>query len=137
MITGFTCGAFDLLHPGHLALFKQATEQCDRLIVGLHTNPKSDRPYKNAPIQTVYERYTQLIACQDVDCVIPYDTEKDLENLLATETIDIRFLGEEYVGQKITAQQICEERNIKIVFLNRKHSYSSTELRERIKNAQQ
>lgn len=137
MIIGFTCGAFDLLHPGHLALFKQATAQCGKLIVGLHTNPKIDRPYKNVPIQTVYERYTQLMACQDVSHVIPYDTEKDLENLLATETIHVRFLGEEYLGQKITAQEICEERNIKIVFLNRKHSYSSTELRERIKNALQ
>ena len=135
MIIGFTCGAFDLLHPGHLALFKQATDQCDKLIVGLHTNPKIDRQHKNAPIQTVYERYTQLIALQDVDHVIPYDTEKDLENLLATEIIDVRFLGEEYLGQKITGQQICEQRNITIVFLNRKHSYSSTELRERIKNA--
>jgi len=136
MTTGFVCGAFDLLHPGHVALFKEARHHCNFLIVGLHTNPQIDRSYKNIPIQSMYERYVQLMSCKLVDQVIPYDTEKDLENILAIEPIDVRFLGEEYIGHQITGQKICEERNIKIIFLNRKHNYSSTELRERIKNAQ-
>jgi hypothetical protein len=68
--------------------------------------------------------------------VIPYDTEKDLENILAIENIQVRFLGTEYYGQPITGQQICEARQIELVFLERNHSYSSTELRERLKNAQ-
>lgn len=132
MIVGFTCGAFDLLHPGHLALFKEARQHCDYLIVGLHTNPQTDRSYKNIPIQSMYERYVQLVSCKLVNQVIPYDTENDLENILAIESINVRFMGEEYLGQSITGQKICEERNIKIVYLNRKHSYSSTELRKRI-----
>ena len=136
MRVGFTCGAFDLLHPGHLALFKQATEQCDYLIIGLQTNPQLDRTYKNVPIQTMYERFTQLMSCKYVDLVIPYDTEKDLENILAIENIQVRFLGHEYYGQPITGKQICETRNIELVFLERNHTYSSTELRERLKNAQ-
>lgn len=136
MKVGFTCGAFDLLHPGHLALFKQATDQCDYLIVGLQTNPQLDRSFKNVPVQSMYERYTQLISCKYVDHVIPYDTEKDLENILAIENIQVRFLGQEYYGQPITGQKICEEREIELVFLERNHSYSSTELRERLKNAQ-
>lgn len=135
MITGFVCGAFDLLHPGHLALFKDARQHCSYLIIGLHSNPQTDRSYKNAPIQSMYERYFQLMSCKLVDQVIPYDTENDLENILSIEPINVRFLGEEYIGHPITGQKICEERNIKIIFLNRKHNYSSTELRERIKNA--
>ena len=32
MIKGFTCGAFDLLHAGHIVMFKEAKENCDYLI---------------------------------------------------------------------------------------------------------
>ncbi len=29
MIIGFTCGAFDLLHAGHIAMLKECKEHCD------------------------------------------------------------------------------------------------------------
>jgi glycerol-3-phosphate cytidylyltransferase len=74
MIRGFTCGAFDLLHPGHVYLLQAASEQCDQLWVGLHTDPTIDRPEKNKPIQTTFERHTQLAAIKFVYGVIPYDT---------------------------------------------------------------
>src|SRR3954469_11641295 len=32
---GFTNGCFDLLHPGHLHLLRQARAACDRLVIGL------------------------------------------------------------------------------------------------------
>ena len=44
---GFTCGAMDLLHAGHILMLKEARGQCDRLIVGLQTDPSTDRPDKN------------------------------------------------------------------------------------------
>ena len=132
MKVGFTCGAFDLLHAGHIVMLREAKQHCDTLIVGLQTNPQIDRPTKNKPVQTVYERYTQLVGCAYVDLVIPYETEQDLCNLLAIEPINVRFVGEEYTGLILTGQQICETRNIDIVYLPRRHYYSSTELRERI-----
>lgn len=138
MIMGFTCGAFDLLHAGHVAMLKECKEHCEYLIVGLQTDPTIDRPTsKNKPIQTVYERYLQLKGCEYVDEIIPYDTERDLENLLCIEDIGIRFLGEEYnnLNFEATGQRICEERNIQIFFTSRKHTFSSSELRDRINEA--
>jgi glycerol-3-phosphate cytidylyltransferase len=108
--------------------------------VGLHTDPTIDRPTtKNKPIQSVYERYLQLKGCEYVDDVIPYDTEQDLENLLCVEDIGIRFLGEEYnnSGIYITGESICNERNITIYFTSRKHTFSSSELRNRINESHQ
>lgn len=127
MKIGFTCGAMDLLHPGHLAMLKYAKENCDYLIVGLHTNPQIDRPNKNKPIETTYERYCRLKACKYVDEIIPYDTEEDLVNLLHIRKIDIRFLSEEYKDKEFTGKGIVPEH-----FNPRKHNFSSTNLRKRL-----
>lgn len=133
MIIGFTCSAFDLLHPGHIAMLKECKDNCDYLIVGLHTDPTIDRPgAKNKPVQTVYERFAQLRACKYVDEIIPYETEYDLINLIAIENISIRFVGEEYSDTFLTAQDICDKRGIQIFYNSRKHKYSSSELRSRL-----
>jgi glycerol-3-phosphate cytidylyltransferase len=131
---GFTCGAFDLLHPGHIHFIHEARKQCDFLIVGLHTDPTIDRPEsKNKPIQTVFERYLQLDGLSCVDLIVPYDTERDLTNMLATLDIQVRFVGTDYVCKQITGEDICGQRGIDIVYIPRLHDFSSTSLRERLK----
>lgn len=132
MITGFTCGAFDLLHAGHVIFLKECRSHCDYLIVGLQTDPTIDRKNKNKPIQTIYERYSQLINCKWVDQVIPYDTENDLKNLIATTKMNIRFMDESYRALPITGEDICKQLNIDLFYTKRRHTFSSTELRERI-----
>jgi len=135
MIVGFTCGAFDLLHAGHLHLLEEASQQCDNLIVGLHTNPTIDRTEKNKPIQTTLERYMQLDCLASVNTIIPYDTEADLFNFLATYNIQKRFVGSDYEYRSFTGKAICEKRGIEIIYIPRLHTWSSSELRERLTNA--
>ena len=48
---GFTCGAFDLLHAGHILMLRECRQQCDYLVVGLQTDPTLNREEKNKPIQ--------------------------------------------------------------------------------------
>ena len=134
MSNGFTCGAFDLLHPGHLHMLRESKAQCELLIVGLHTDPTIDRPEKNKPIQTSFERFLQLAALEYVDYIIPYDTENDLVNLLATLDIQKRFLGSDYEHRAFTGREICDERGIEVVYIPRKHNWSSSELRSRLVN---
>lgn len=129
---GFTCSAFDLLHAGHVAMLRECKQHCNFLIVGLHVDPTVDRPSKNKPVQSVYERYMQLKGCEYVDAIIPYETEEDLINIMAIEPIDIRFVGVEYKDTYITGQDICEKRGINIIYNERFHMYSSTELRSRL-----
>ena len=132
MIIGFTCGAFDLLHTGHLAMLKESKQQCDHLIVGLHTDPSKDRPEKNSPVQSVFERYYQLSACKAVDSIIPYDTELDLENMMGILPINKRFVGADHINDFITGYEIMEKRGIEVIYTCRHHTYSSSELRKRI-----
>lgn len=132
MIIGITFGAFDLLHAGHVAMLEEAKRKCDFLIVGLHFDPTTERPdTKNKPIQSVYERWKQLNAMKAVDEIIPYESEQDIINMLATLNIDKRFIGSDYENKPITGSEVCNDRGIKIEFIKRVHNYSSSELRER------
>ena len=90
MRVGFTCSTFDLLHAGHVQMLREAKEQCEYLLVGLQVDPSADRKEKNAPVQTVVERYTQLKAVKYVDEIIPYGTEQDLEDILTMYNIHVR-----------------------------------------------
>jgi glycerol-3-phosphate cytidylyltransferase len=129
---GFTCSAFDLLHSGHISMLREAKDQCDYLICGLQTDPSADRPEKNAPIQTIVERYTQLRAVGYVDEIIPYSTEEDLKDILSMYSIDVRILGNEYREKDFTGKDICKRRDISLHFNKRDHRFSSSELRKRV-----
>ena len=125
---GFTCGAFDLLHAGHIVMLEEAKSNCNHLIVGLQTDPTIDREEKNKPIQSVYERYVQLNAVRYVDEIIPYDTEQSLIDLLQSQKIDIRFIGEDYRDKGFTGDDLP----LQVFYTSRQHSFSSSSLRKRI-----
>lgn len=132
MIVGFTASAFDLLHAGHIQMLREAKEQCDYLIVGLQLDPALDRTTKNSPIQTIVERYAQLHAVSYVDEIIPYVSERDLEDILTMYHIDVRILGEEYRDKDFTGKDICRKRGIQLYFNKRDHRFSSSDLRKRV-----
>ncbi len=132
MKIGFTCSTFDLLHAGHVQMLREAKEQCDYLICGLQTDPTIDRKEKNAPVQTIVERYTQLNGIKYVDEIIPYSTEQDLDDILSMYDIHIRILGEEYRDKEFTGRDICKKRDIELFFNKREHRFSSSDLRRRV-----
>jgi len=132
MRTGITASTFDLLHAGHVQMLRDAKSQCDYLIACLQIDPSIDREEKNSPIQTVVERYTQLKAVKYVDEIIPYSTERDLEDILELYEIDVRILGEEYREKDFTGKDICKRRDIELYFNKREHRFSSTDLRGRV-----
>lgn len=134
MIVGFTASAFDLLHAGHVQMLREAREHCDYLICGLQMDPTIDRPDKNAPVQTVVERYTQLKAISYVDEIIPYLTESDLCDILSMYHIDIRILGVEYKEKDFSGKDICRKRGIDLYFNKRDHRFSTSDLRKRVCN---
>ena len=137
MKVGFTASTFDLLHAGHVQMLREAKEHCDYLICGLQMDPSIDRPSKNSPVQTVVERYVQLRAVSYVDEIIPYVTEKDLEDILTMYHIDVRILGEEYREKEFTGKDICRKRGIELYFNKRDHRFSSSDLRRRVAEREQ
>jgi glycerol-3-phosphate cytidylyltransferase len=137
MIVGFTCSTFDLFHAGHIIMLKESKQQCDYLIVGLQTDPTIDRPReKNKPVQSIFERYVQLQACKFIDEIVVYATEKDLIDILLSYPINVRILGDEYETRNFTGRAECIERGIKFYFNKREHTFSTTELRQRVVEAE-
>ena len=135
MKVGITCSRFDLFHAGHVKMLQEAKENCDYLIVALQTDPTIDRPQKRKPIQSLVERYIQVMGCKYVDEIVPYQTEKELEEIFSSFKINIRIIGDDYRGKEFTAKDICASRGIDIYYNKRDHNFSSTELKNRIKDA--
>ena len=94
MKVGFTCSCFDLFHAGHVTMLREERRHCDYLIVALQVDPTTDRPdTKNKPVQTIVERYSQLVAVKYVDEVVPYITEADLEDTFRTIKSEVLSLN--------------------------------------------
>lgn len=113
-------------------MLEEAKANCDYLIVCLQTDPTLDRPNKNKPVQSVYERYVQLKGCKFVDEIIPYSTEDEVKEILMSRLPNIRFIGEEYKLIDFTGKDLCKFLDIEIFYNKRQHSYSTSELRKKI-----
>ena len=129
MKKGITFGAFDLFHAGHVLMLEEAKTVCDYLIVCIQSDPSLDREEKNKPVQSIIEREIQVSGCRYVDEVIIYDTEADLLNIIDEIDWDVRILGEEYKDKDFTGRDQTLER---CHFNKRPHTFSSSELRERV-----
>ena len=135
---GFTCGAFDLLHAGHMLMFKEAKEVCEYLIVGLQGDPSIDRPQKNKPIMSIEERLILVEGNKYIDHIWVYDTEAELLAYLTQNArrngghIDVRILDEHYKDKHFTGKDLP----IDVHYNGRGHNYSTTRLRERVVEAE-
>ncbi|MDO8510175.1 MAG: adenylyltransferase/cytidyltransferase family protein [bacterium] len=131
---GFTCGALDLCHAGHILMLKEAKQICDYLIVGLQEDPSTvkDMEYrdklKNTPVMSLEERRIILEGIKYVDEIFTYTDEEDLYNKLKNLKYDVRILGTDWKGKKYTGHDLPHH----VYFNERNHNYSTTELRQRV-----
>jgi len=136
MKVGITFSAFDLFHAGHVKMLEEAKRQCDYLIVGLQLDPSIDRSDKNAPSQSIIERYIQLKGSKHVDEIVPYVSEQDLEDILRSFKLDIRIIGDEYIDKQYTGRDYCKAKWIEIYYNSRNHRFSSSGLRKQVKSVE-
>lgn len=129
MKKGITFGAFDLFNAGHVLMLEEAKTVCDYLIVCIQSDSSLDREEKNKPVQSVIEREIQVSGCRYVNEVIIYDKESDLLSIIDEVDWDVRIIGEEYKDKDFTGKDLTLE---KCYFNKRPHSFSSSELRERV-----
>ncbi len=131
MKVGFACGVFDLFHAGHVLMLQECKQHCDYLIVAINKAENIDygiNPNKKKPIYNFEERKLIMESCKFVDEILEYNSEEELENILRTKKIDLRFLGDDYKGKPITAENLT----IKIYYIDRSHGKSTSDYRKRI-----
>ena len=123
---GIVAGAFDVIHPGYIRMFKEAKEHCNHLTVALNEDPSMARPTKLKPVHTVEERKEILYAIKYVDEVVVYQAEDTFLSYL--KDYEIRFLGTDYLDGSYTGKDIA----IDVVWLKREHNYSTSRLKDKI-----
>jgi glycerol-3-phosphate cytidylyltransferase len=119
---GIIAGNFDVIHPGYIYMFNECIENCEKLIVLLHSDPSIERPEKLKPILSVSERMSILLSLKQIHEVLIYETEEDLLTLIKWLNPEVRFLGDDYMNKPYTGDKL----NIPVHFLDRAHGWSTT-----------
>ena len=127
-VVAFTAGNFDINHPGYTATFEEAKRHCDKFIIFLHGDPSSTRNTKYKPVVPYYDRYKMLMSIKHIDEVYMYQTEEELYELMKTFDIDVRILGEDYLGKPFTGDDLNHE----VIYTTRSHEWSTTKFKNRI-----
>ena len=94
MIVVYTSVVCDLLHIGHINLFKKAKELGDKLIVGVISDEGVSR-YKRTPIIPLEQRIAIISALKYVDIVIEQDERSGVENMKKLGNISILIRGDD------------------------------------------
>jgi D-beta-D-heptose 7-phosphate kinase/D-beta-D-heptose 1-phosphate adenosyltransferase len=125
---GFTNGCFDLLHPGHIHLLKQARAACDRLVVGLNSDASVKRLKGNGrPVQGEAARAAVLAGLADVDLVTVFG-EDTPEALIAALRPDVLVKGADYTMDTVVGADLVKSYGGRVVLaeLLPGHSTSAT-----------
>lgn len=125
---GFTAGNFDLLHPGYIYTFEEAKKHCDKFIVFLQRDPSLHRKSKYKPVIPAWDRYKALMSIEHIDEVYMYQTEEELLKLIKYWKPDLRILGEDYIGESFTGDDLP----IHVIYTSRSHNWSTTKLKNLI-----
>ena len=123
-------GTFDILHPGHIELFKVGKSLGDKLIVATDTDEKI-RQDKGAskPVNNLCHRVSMLQAIKYIDEVLYFGNRKELEGLIELYSPDILLLGDDWKGGDVVGIEYAKE----VRFLPRLN-YSTTNIIKKIRD---
>lgn len=125
----WTNGCYDILHVGHVRLFKYAKALGDQLIVGIDSDSRvqklkgSDRPINNQD-----HRKEMLLSNKYIDEVIIFNSSDELRNLIRTNAIHTMVVGEEYRNKEVVGSEHCPE----VIFFTKIKGLSSTRILDEI-----
>ena len=121
----WTNGCFDVLHRGHMELFKFANMLGDQLMVGLDTDSKvKEDKGEGRPINSLRDRLFMLQAIKYIHGLTYFDSATDLENVIKLYAPDIIVVGSDWRGKTVVGEQYAKE----VVFFDRVGDYSTTNI---------
>ena len=121
----WTNGCFDILHRGHIELFKYASLLGDELVVGVDTDEKVrlDKG-EGRPINNLQDRMLMLQSIEFIDKVIPFDSTDELRKTIRWYKPDIMVIGSDWRGKDVIGEEFAD----KLVFFDRIEGYSTTDI---------
>jgi len=130
----FTNGCFDVLHKGHIELFKFCKSQGDVTVAGLNSD-SSVRTIKGPqrPVNNQNDRAAVLAALESVDYVTIFDEPEPLE-LIKKLRPDVLVKGADWQGKTVVGQEFVESCGGKVTLAPLVEGKSSTTVIEKIKS---
>ncbi|MDA1317082.1 MAG: adenylyltransferase/cytidyltransferase family protein [bacterium] len=127
------CGAFDLLHPGHVAFIEQASKLGHLFIVGLYADAyiSKTKGIQN-PVQTQKDRAVVLGAFEHVRYIVPMGDEESNESIIRQLHPDFYARGG-MEGEEPIERTAVEESHGKLMLIPYIEGYSSSHILEVIK----
>ena len=121
--TVFTNGCFDILHRGHIELFKYAKSLGCTLVVGIDTDEKVKKDKgPSRPFNSVLDRIFVLESIKYIDKVEVFGSKKELQELVKSLEPDILVKGSDWRGKEIVGAEWAKE----VKFFERINGYSTT-----------
>jgi len=121
----WTNGCFDILHRGHIELFRFANNLGDELMVGLDTDSKVKKDKgEGRPVNNLEDRVFMLSAIKYINGITYFDSASDLENVIKLYAPDVIVVGSDWKGKTVVGEQYAKE----VVFFDRVGDYSTTNL---------
>ena len=125
MIKVWTNGCFDVLHRGHIELFKFAKSQGNHLVVGLDSDEKVKRDKgSDRPFNTFEDRKEVLLSIRYIDDVWYFDSRNGLVELIKKYQPDVMVIGSDWKGRDVVGEELVD----KVKFFDRVGDYSTTEI---------
>jgi D-beta-D-heptose 7-phosphate kinase / D-beta-D-heptose 1-phosphate adenosyltransferase len=124
----FTNGCFDLLHPGHVRLLRDAANLGHFLVVGLNSDASVRRlKGPNRPLNPAEARAEVLSALKAVDAVTVFDEDTPLELITALRP-DILVKGGDYSPDQVVGRHEVEQAGGRLVLIPLVEGHSTTTL---------
>ena len=124
-------GTFDILHPGHMQLFKVARSLGDKVIVATDTDEKiKEDKGEHRPVNDLCYRVAMLEAIKYIDVVLTFGDRQELEGLIQLYTPDILLLGNDWQGGDVVGIEHAKG----VRFLPRVGGYASSKTLNKMKN---
>ena len=124
----FTNGCFDLLHPGHVRLLRQASALGDYLIVGLNSDASVRRlKGPNRPINGEDARAEVLGALECVDAVTLFEEDTPRE-LIEAVLPDVLVKGGDYTPEEVVGRDEVEAAGGRLVLIPLVEGHSTTQM---------
>jgi len=124
-ITVWVNGTFDVLHAGHIKLFRHAKMLAGvdgKVICGIDVDERiSSKKGPSRPINTLTDRMLVLMSIKHIDQVIPFATDQQLSSIIASYTPDYMVIGDDYRDKPIIGSEFIKE----IIYVERDDNSST------------
>ena len=134
MLKVFINGTFDVLHPGHISLFKDAKSRGDFLFVAIDSDKRVsqlkgiDRPFNNQE-----NRKYILENLKFIDKVEIFNSDVELKDLIKKYAPDIMMVGSDWKNKTIVGSEYAKQ----LIFFDRIPDFSTTKILEDFINRRQ